>query len=52
MMTCPIAHLATLMVFVAIGFFRLSSMESRFRSLPLIDRATLRSHSTMLTPGG
>jgi len=34
MRTCPTAHLATLMVFVAIGFFRLSSMESRFRSLP------------------
>ena len=35
MMTCPIAHLATLIVFGAIGFFRLSRMESRFRSLPL-----------------
>jgi hypothetical protein len=35
MMTCPIAHLNTLMVLVAIGFFRLSSMESRFPSLPL-----------------
>ena len=35
MRTCPIAYLATLMVFVAIGFFRLSNMESRFRSLPL-----------------
>lgn len=35
MMTYPIAHLATLMVFVAIGFFRLSSMENSLRSLPL-----------------
>ncbi len=35
MRTCPIDHLATLMVVVAIGFFRLSSRESRFRSLPL-----------------
>jgi len=35
MRTCPIAHLATLIVFGAIGFFRLSNMESRFRSLPL-----------------
>lgn len=35
MRTCPIAHLNTLMVVVAIGFFRLSSMESRFPSLPL-----------------
>ncbi len=34
MRTCPIAHLNTLMVVVAIGFFRLSS-ESRFPSLPL-----------------
>lgn len=31
MMTCPIDHLATLIV---VGFFRLSRMESRFRSLP------------------
>lgn len=35
MMTCPIAHLNTLMVLVAIGFFRLSSMESRFPYLSL-----------------
>lgn len=35
MRTCPIDHLATLMVFVAIGFFRLSSMENRLRCLPL-----------------
>ena len=35
MMTCPIAHLAALIVFGAIGFFRLSSMESRFPCLPL-----------------
>lgn len=34
MRTCPNSSLATL-IFVAIGFFRLSSMESRFRSLPL-----------------
>ncbi len=34
MRTCPNSSLATLIV-VAIGFFRLSSMESRFRSLPL-----------------
>lgn len=34
MMTCPNSSLATLIV-VAIGFFRLSRMESRFRSLPL-----------------
>ncbi len=35
MRTCPIAHPATLIVFVAISFCRLSIMESRFRSLPL-----------------
>ncbi len=34
MMTCPNSSLATLIV-VAIGFFRLSRMESRFPSLPL-----------------
>lgn len=34
MRTRPIAHLNTLMVVVVIGFFRLSSMESRFPSLP------------------
>ncbi len=51
MMTCPIAHLATLMVFVAIGFFRLSSMESRFRSLPLDRSGDTQEPFTMLTPG-
>ncbi len=34
MMTCPNSSLATLIV-VAIGFFRLSRMGSRFPSLPL-----------------